>query len=154
VQRPFELIDQTRNARQGQPLAKTHSPRPHGELLPWLILLARDQPQAQVEIDQFFKAFAFAPGLTLQLGLHVVVQRQCRSHILMFSRVHHDGAAHGNRLAFWMYFIYCLRPAIRPARSPFRSPPPEPQFPMYDQRNFGLPHLIVRDIFPSHTAPP
>jgi len=60
----------------------------------WLICLARRQPQPQVIVHDFLETLARAAGLTLQLGLHIIIQCQCRAHISTLSRRHRDAMLH------------------------------------------------------------
>ena len=53
------------------------------------------QPASQSIIDDLTKREASAARFRLQLGSHIIIQRDSRSHIMMLSSRHHDVNARG-----------------------------------------------------------
>lgn len=86
----FQLFKQSGYAFQRKSWPQPHGLSPHHKLLPWLGGLTRDQPQAQVVVDQFFERLPAAAHLLFQFGADIVIQGQSSSHIMMLAHEHHE----------------------------------------------------------------
>ena len=125
MKRAFYLLDQLRDVIEGKSrLEVAEVARDDSE---WM-LPGRGPPARQAApkhlIDDLAKGPSRTAGLGLQLGGHVIIQGECRSHIMMLHLEHHDVNAgparfgRGVRCAGHRRHRYCVRhPTLRPQRT-------------------------------------
>ena len=91
MERTFQLVEQIRNVIEIEswPAAPEFSGLNHKRLA-GLRPRRLGEPPAKCVVDDSAKRAAGSPGYRFQLRRDIVIQRQCRSHIMMVLLRHHD----------------------------------------------------------------
>ena len=91
MKRALDLLDEPGDIVQGKPWPEIPEIADHYlEGLPLGGGTSAGQPAAQRLIDDLAKRPAGAARLRLEIGGDIVVQGECRSHVLMLRSKHHD----------------------------------------------------------------
>jgi hypothetical protein len=91
VKRAFHMLDELGDIVQGKPRFEiTEITGPHLKGLPLSSGPPVFQPTAQRLVDDLAERPAGALRFRLELGCHIVVEGQCRAHVLKLWLRHHD----------------------------------------------------------------
>jgi len=103
VKRAFHMLDELGDIVQGKPRFEiTEITGPHLEGSPLGGGPPVFQPPAQRVVDDLAERPASALRFGLELGCHIIIQSQRRSHALMLGRRHHDVKADAaSGITFW-----------------------------------------------------
>ena len=93
MERTFQLFQQFRDALQRQAFAQAHGTRPHHKPADRFRRQAGIQAQPQVVVYQFLESLPVAAHLLFEFGVHIVIESESRSHILMLAWRHQDASS-------------------------------------------------------------